>query len=287
MTPSIVLGHTGFVGRRLVEELTREGREVIGHSSATLDLRIPASFSALDGVASPGTTLFFASALTPDRGATLATIEANFSMAINVARYLDAHPIGKCVYFSSDAVYPMVDEPVTEETRVEPADLYALAKYAGERVLHRIAETRGLALVVLRSTGVYGPGDTHGSYGPNRFVRTAAREKTVRLFGDGEETRDHVHVDDVARVAARLAASGATGVFNVATGESRTFASIVKDLRDIVPYDFAIESVPRKGPITHRRFDIARLRRALPDFRFTEFRDGLRAAWAAAGGAAK
>ena len=282
MSRAIILGHTGFVGQRLAAELRGEGHEVVGHSSATLDLRQRDTLSVLDGVASPETTLFFSSAVTPDKAVTLDAIEANFAIAVNVAWYLETHPIRKCVYLSSDAVYPICEGPVTEETPVEPSSLYALAKYAGERVLLRIVETKGLALVVLRPTAVYGPGDTHGSYGPNLFVRTVVRERTVRLFGDGEETRDHVYIEDLARVAARLAASDATGVFNVATGESRAFSSIVKDLRDIVPHEFATQSMPRKGAITHRQFDVARLLRALPGFRFTEFRDGLRATYAAA-----
>jgi hypothetical protein len=48
-------------------------------------------------------------------------------------------------------------------------------------------------------------------------------------------------------------------------------------LRDLVPYEVAVTSLPRKSAITHRRFDIARLTRAVPDFRFTPLPDGLRA----------
>jgi nucleoside-diphosphate-sugar epimerase len=66
-------------------------------------------------------------------------------------------------------------------------------------------------------------------------------------------------------------------VFNVATGQSRSFADVVKTLRDLVPYDVVVTSLSRKSAITHRRFDIARLTRAVPDFRFTPLPDGLRA----------
>jgi len=66
-------------------------------------------------------------------------------------------------------------------------------------------------------------------------------------------------------------------VFNVATGQSRSFADVVKAIRDLVPYDVEVTSLPRKSAITHRRFDIARLSRALPGFQFTAPREGLRA----------
>jgi hypothetical protein len=52
--------------------------------------------------------------------------------------------------------------------------------------------------------------------------------------------------------------------------------SVVDELRAVVPYDFTVETSPRRTPITHRDFDLARLQQALPEFRFTPFREGLR-----------
>jgi hypothetical protein len=54
-------------------------------------------------------------------------------------------------------------------------------------------------------------------------------------------------------------------------------------IRDLVPYDVTVTSVPRKGPITHRRFDTGRLTHALPGLRFTPIREGLRATLASFG----
>ena len=100
----------------------------------------------------------------------------------------------------SDAVYGFGDEAVTEETPVAPAGYYALGKYAAERVMDCAARAASVPLLILRVTGVYGPGDPHASYGPNAFARSLARDRSVRIFGAGEEERDHVFVDDVAAV---------------------------------------------------------------------------------------
>jgi UDP-glucose 4-epimerase len=81
----------------------------------------------------------------------------------------------------------------------------------------------------------------------------------------------------VAAIVVGLLRSETAGVFNVATGQSRSFAGVVKTMCDLVPYDVEVTSLPRKSAITHRRFDIARLGRALPDLRFTPLREGLRA----------
>jgi UDP-glucose 4-epimerase len=273
MSRVVLLGHTGFIGKPLLERLQPD---VQGFSSKTLDLRDPAALAALDGAADASTTLIVTSALTPDKGATIDTLSQNFAIAANLGSYLEQHPVGRCVYLSSDAVYPMLDEPVTESSQVEPSNFYALAKYTAEQVLQHAASRAGFPLLVLRPTGVYGPGDTHNSYGPNRFVRSVVHERTVRLFGEGEERRDHLFLDDLVRIVAHVASADVTGVLNVASGDSRSFMSVVDELREVVPYAFAVETAPRRTPITHRDFDLARLHQAMPEFRFTPFREGLR-----------
>jgi nucleoside-diphosphate-sugar epimerase len=279
----VVLGATGHVGSALARLLAARGTEVVGHSSKTLDLLQPGALGALDGVVDERSALVFASALTPDKGQNLATLMANLTMVENVARFLESHPVGLCAYVSSDAVYGFDVNPVTETTPLAPAGYYALAKFTGERMMELAAAARAIPLLTLRVAGVYGPGDPHSAYGPNAFARSLARDRSIRLFGGGEEERDHVYVDDVARVIAGLLEARATGVFNVATGEARSFADIVETVRGLVPYPITVTSAARKGPITHRRYDITRLRAALPDLAFTPFKDGLRATLAAFG----
>src|SRR5207244_6243834 len=108
-----------------------------------------------------------------------------------------------------------------ETTPVAPGGYYALAKYTCERTMECVASATGLPFLSLRVTGVYGPGDPHGAYGPNAFARSLARDRTVRLFGEGEEGRDHSYVGEVARLASALLLSGTTGLFTLATGGTR------------------------------------------------------------------
>jgi hypothetical protein len=87
----------------------------------------------------------------------------------------------------------------------------------------------------------------------------------------------------VAALTTALIRARATGVLNLATGESRPFADVVKAIRGLVPYDVTVTNAPRSGAITHRRFDTGRLQRAVPGFSFTPFHEGLRATLAAFG----
>jgi nucleoside-diphosphate-sugar epimerase len=107
-------------------------------------------------------------------------------------------------------------------------------------------------------------------------------DRTVRLFGAGEELRDHLFVDDLAHIVCDLGASDTTGVVNVATGTSRTFGSIVEVLRTLTPAPFEVVNAPRGGAISHRTFDIKHLSEVLPGLHFTPFEDALSATVSAA-----
>lgn len=283
LSRAVILGASGFIGRQIANELGRQGWDIVGHSSRTLDLMRPDALHVLDGICGPEAALVLASALTPEKGQNVTTLMVNLTMAANVGRYLEDHPVGRCVYVSSDAVYGFDFNPVTEGTPVALASYYALAKYAGERLLEYATASKNTPFLALRVTGAYGPGDPHSAYGPNAFARSLARDRTVRLFGNGEEERDHIYVDDAARLVAALVRSGTVGLLNLATGESRSFAEIVETIRGLVPYEFSVTSAPRKSPITHRHYDMARLRRAVPEFQFTPFKESLRATLAAFG----
>ena len=107
---------------------------------------------------------------------------------------------------------------------------------------------------VVRSTLIYGEGDPHNGYGPNRFRRLASAGQEIVLFGEGEERRDHVLVDDVA---------------NIATGEVYSFRDIAERVAAMAKPVVAVRGTPRQGEMPHggyRPFDIAVCRRAFPDF---------------------
>ena len=251
----VVLGASGHVGGAIAAAFARQGVSVIGHSSKTLDLTRD-DFRPLDGIPWRETGLVFASALIVQRGQTLATFAANLTMAINIARYMQEHAPACCVYIGSDAVYGAAVNPVTEATPVAPAGYYALAKYAGERLVEWAALEAGVPLLSLRLTGVYGPGDPYGHYGPNSFAASVARERVIELFGQGEEEREHLYIDDIGPLAIHLLRAGATGLFNLAPGESRSLATICDEIQRLVPYEMRVHHLPRTRPITHRSFDI-------------------------------
>ncbi|MGH7353305.1 MAG: NAD-dependent epimerase/dehydratase family protein [Candidatus Rokuibacteriota bacterium] len=272
----VILGHTGFVGAALERYYRERGAEVIGHSTATLDLRSPDAARVLAPVVNAQTVVVLASAITRDRGDTLTSLLDNIAIAASVARLLVSHPVGLCAYLSTDGIYSAAANPVREDSPLDPVGFYPLAKFTGERLLERTAQVAGVPVLILRPTAIYGPGDTHVNYGPNQFVRSLVTERVVRLFGGGEERRDHLFIDDAVTLIARLIEAQATGIYNLASGHSCSFADVVEVLRRVVPHEFEVTSVPRKATVTHRHFDVTRLFLAAPDARFTPLEEGLR-----------
>ena len=130
-------------------------------------------------------------------------------------------------------------------------------------------------VAVLRPTLVFGSTDTHNAYGPNRLRRMAQRDGRITLFGQGEEMRDHIAVDDVAALTLLVLRHLSAGTLNLATGRSISYADLAKKVAALFDKPIDIDGAPRENPITHRHFDIITLRKAFPTFAFTPLDAGL------------
>jgi nucleoside-diphosphate-sugar epimerase len=277
----VILGGSGFIGKVLAARLRAAGVNVAALSSADVDLCSPQSVDKLVGTWKPDDAVVFASCVTPDRGKDIAAAMRNVTMGQHVAAALERSPAAQLVYVSSDAVYADDVTLAHETARCEPATLYGMAHLMRERMMETIAAAKQLPLFILRSSLVYGAGDTHNSYGPNRFRRMAAEKGQIDLFGGGEETRDHIFVGDVCSLIELALTHKSAGVLNAATGVSTSFfevAGIVAELAGGVK----VVCSPRRNPITHRKYDITSTLKAYPSFRFTPLREGLAECAAAA-----
>ncbi len=275
----VILSNTGFIGKAVYEYMRdNTTAEIHGYSSSSLNLLYPDSLNALDDIVNENTALILAAAITRDRVETLDSFYDNVTMYTNVARFLEHHRVYKCVYLSTSSVYedPVNQTPINEATPPTNTSYYAIAKYAGEAILQNVADEAEFPCLILRLPGVYGPGDTHLDwYGPGGFIRSILKNKSLRLYGDGRELRDRLYIDDLVRIVYYLTCSNAAGIYNLATGQSHSYMEIIDCLREIVPHDFDVINIPRTKPLVDWKFDITKLSRALPDFRFTELKQGL------------
>ncbi len=268
----VLLGGSGFVGSLLTENLSQNDVPVLSLSSADVDLCSDSGVAKLSAALQPTDSLVVLSALTPDKGRGIDTFMKNLKMIEGVCTAIKSVQPAHVVYFSSDAVYPLSVNPVREDSPAAPADLYGAMHVARELMLKDTVEN---AFCVLRPTLIYGANDSHNSYGPNRFRRQAAADGKIGIGGEGEETRDHVYVHDVAELVRLVLGHRSQGTMNVATGQSVDFGTLARMIASQFDKNVEVCPSPRGMPVTHRSFDTTACRKAFPEFVFTSLEDGL------------
>ncbi|HVY59610.1 MAG TPA: SDR family NAD(P)-dependent oxidoreductase [Xanthobacteraceae bacterium] len=181
--------------------------------------------------------------------------------------------------------------PTPESKRPSLSSVYALNKYAQERLCLIVGKAYGIPTIALRFFNVYGPRQALSNPYTGVLAIFAARLLNGRpplVFEDGRQRRDFVHVRDVAR-ACLLALESRTasgGVFNVASGISRSILSIADDLAAVMGRSSITPHVTgkyRAGDIRHCFADIRESRTSLGFVPEVAFKQGLEelAAWLA------
>lgn len=269
----VVAGAAGFVGNAVAARLEHDGVAVLRLGRREVDFAQDDAAQRLGALLRPGDAFVAAAARAPCRNAEM--LVENMRIAQAMTRALSAVEPSQVVNISSDAVYADLPGPITESSCASPGSLHG-AMHLAREVMFR-SELRA-PLATLRPSLLYGAGDPHNGYGPNRFRRLAARSEKIVLFGEGEERRDHVYIDDVAELVARVLYRRSIGVLNVATGEVHSFREIAEKVVALSGRSVAIEGSPRNGPMPHngyRPFDAAGCRTVFPDFAYTGLDEGL------------
>jgi nucleoside-diphosphate-sugar epimerase len=270
----VILGARGFVGGTAERLLRGRGVPVLALGRAELDLLSGDAPAGLARALRPDDSLLVISARAPVKDVPM--LVENVRMMENICKALATAALQHVVYVSSDAVYRDSKAPLTEQSCAEPASLHGAMHLTRELMLRSVVSA---PLAILRPSLLYGAADPHNGYGPNRFRRLAAAGQDIVLFGEGEERRDHVLIDDVAELIWRVLAYRSRGILNVATGEVRSFREIAERIAAMAVPPVAVRGSPRTGPIPHggyRAFDAAACRTTFPDFRYVDLDEGLR-----------
>lgn len=173
------------------------------------------------------------------------------------------------VFSSSAAVYGMPQGICSEDTQCNPLSPYGFSKLIGEYLCKQFSCTYNLETVMLRYFNVYGPGQNpQGDYAAVRakFTDLVKQNKPITIFGDGLQSRDFIHVQEVVQanlMVGMLPASMVMGSqFNVATGKSITLLELVDQLKHEYPtYNCPITFAPaRIGDIKESAADCSRFK---------------------------
>lgn len=297
----LVTGGAGFIGSHIVDGLLRKGAKVrvvddlstgyeanIAHSRSHIqfikgDLADPAICrEAVEGV-----DYVLHQAAIPSVPRSIddpqATNRANVTATLNLAVASSQAKVKRLIFASSCAIYGDARSlPIAESAQEQPMSPYALSKLMGEQYLDMCRRVYGLAAVSLRYFNVFGPRQDPGSpYSGviSRFLSAVLSGRRPVVFGDGDQTRDFVYVENV--VHANLLACHAEGapgqVINIGTGNSASLLDVLRTLSEITgsridpQYD-----PPRTGDIRHSCAAIDRARSLLGYEVQVSFAEGLR-----------
>jgi len=138
--------------------------------------------------------------------------------------------------------------PANEQSAIQPLSPYGVSKYCAEQYIEYFHRTYGLETVILRYANVYGPRqDPNGEAGVvGIFARRILLGQSCIVYGNGEQTRDFVFVDDVAR-ANMLAMQGPLGTFNIGTGVETSLNQLLAAFEIVVGHPVAREYAPARA----------------------------------------
>ncbi|MEX1997157.1 MAG: GDP-mannose 4,6-dehydratase [Candidatus Andersenbacteria bacterium] len=142
-------------------------------------------------------------------------------------------PQARVLFSSSRMVYgKILHIPVREDHPTEPLSLYGIHKLLGEKYGRYFADTFGIHTTAVRIPNPYGPRQQmkHSKYSiVGWFVREAMTGNSITIFGEGEQERDYLYIDDIVEAFLRLTVRGGAGeVYNIGTHERVRFVDMVE-----------------------------------------------------------
>ncbi|MBU6321008.1 NAD-dependent epimerase/dehydratase family protein [Patescibacteria group bacterium] len=271
---AVVTGGAGFIGSHLVEELLARGYRVRVIDTLVAGKRehVPpaAEFFNVDVRDRVALTPIFAGAHTVFHLAALPRVqytiehpleshEVNVTGTQTILQIAKETGASRTVFASSAAIYgDSQDLPLQENAAAAPLSPYALHKYISEEYLKLFSRLYGLSSVSLRFFNVYGPRlDPEGPYAlvVGRFLKQRRQGEPLTVTGDGEQTRDFIHVQDVVRslvLAGETFNVGAGEVINIGSGKSASVNRIAELVGGPIEY-VAPRVEPRDARADNRR----------------------------------
>ena len=277
-TNVLVTGGAGFVGSNLVKHLVN-----LGNNVTVLDNLMSGYRSNLD----PFPSVKFIEGDVRDQAAiekVIKGVEVVFHLAASVGnkRSIDqpitdaeinvlgtlqvleaARKAGvrKIVASSSAGIFgELKTMPIKEDHPIEPDTPYGSTKLCEEKLCLAYAKLYPIEAVCLRYFNVYGPNQRFDAYGNAIpiFVFRMLRNEPIQIYGDGEQTRDFVHVDDVVQANIKAGDSiGVSGAFNIGSGKNITINRLVEMITKNHPSPVRIEHGPeRPGDVRDSLADI-------------------------------
>lgn len=264
----IVFGRNGFISKKLIMFFKNKKIKTQSLGRKEIDLTKENSINLIKKKVKKNSIIIFISAIAPVKNVLM--FNKNIKMIEIFLKGIKEKNIKHFIYISSDAVYSDSKQPISESSICEPSSLHGNMHLVRENILKNYFKNK---IAILRPTLIYGKEDTHNGYGPNQFMRSSLKNKRINIFGNGEEIRDHIHVDDICEIIFNCVKKKFNGILNLVTGYKISFLSIAKAIIKKNNNGTVINKLKRKGPMPHngyRVFDNKKLIKFMKGYKFNK-----------------
>ena len=204
---------------------------------------------------------------------------------LNVLGAARQNRVQRVVFSSSAGIFGELKTlPISEDHPQDPDSPYGASKLAAEKMCLVYNKLYGMSNICLRYFNVYGSHQRFDAYGNviPIFANRILKRKTLTIYGDGEQTRDFVNVNDVvaANIQSALVADSVRGVFNIGSGTCVTINNLAKRMQEAAGIYVGIQyAPPRKGDVRDSLADIRAARNAFGFVPATSLEQGLLEYW--------
>ncbi len=269
----LVTGGLGFIGSKIIEKLTNDGHKVICvDNEETYDILtkqeldrliawrkrnwLQKNVHSIKGDILDRLVCLKAFSLKPDTVIHLATyprakivdqdpingIPKVIGTTTNLLWHASTFQTKKFVYISSSMVYGDFVDGTSEDSNTKPQNIYGEAKLTGERLTKLFAKRDGLNYVIVRPSGVFGPGDLPDRV-VSKFFRHAMNNETIELH-NGENKVDFTYRQDAAYGIIKAAESEVANTsFNITAGNATSLRTLAETIIDITGSESEIKDV--------------------------------------------
>jgi len=276
----LVTGGAGFIGSHIVDKLIKEGYEVIVADNLSVgkdhNLNSKAKFYRID-LQSPEIEKIFAenqidyvshhaaqASVAVSMRDPIFDLQQNILVSVNLLQNCKKYGVKKLIAASTAAVYGIPEYlPVDENHKITALSFYGLSKMTMESYIKFF----GVNYIIFRYANVYGPRqDANGEAGVvSIFIDKMLNNQSIEIHGDGEQTRDFVYVEDIAKANLLVIESDLSNeTINISTNYRISINNLFDVLKDISCYKHeAVYTASREGDIKHSILDNSKAKNML------------------------
>jgi UDP-glucose 4-epimerase len=237
INPKAMFYQVDIMGKEIYDVLNKIGPDIVIHLAAQVDVQ--------------------KSIVDPSNDA-----EINILGTVNLLKAIKQANVKKIIYASSAAIYGIPDYlPIDEEHFSNPISFYGISKYAPEHYIKTFAQMYHINYSILRYSNIYGIRQIEKGEGGviSIFIKKILSDEEIVVFGDGNQTRDFIYIEDVVEANIRAIFTKDNSILNVSTNTAISINDLISSLQQISNKKSIIKyAKPKIGDIMHSRLDNAK-----------------------------